>query len=109
MGARDLPLILMDTSQVLNLLSHNGNSLELTVYSLSCLVISIAHFFIGLSIWGDISIYIATQKFFSFYITEFINFFCLFCICRAAPMVHGGSQARGPVGAVAIEQGSLTH
>ena len=26
-------------------------------------------------------------------------FYLLFCLLRAAPMAHGGSQARGPIGA----------
>ena len=28
-------------------------------------------------------------------------FFCLFAFSRAAPVAHGGSQARGPIGATA--------
>ena len=30
-----------------------------------------------------------------------IHFFFVFCLSRAAPVAHGGSQARGPIGAVA--------
>ena len=30
-----------------------------------------------------------------------IQCFCLFCLLRAAPMAYGGSQARGPIRAVA--------
>ena len=33
-------------------------------------------------------------------------FYLLFCLLRAAPAAHGGSQARGPVGAAAA---SLLH
>ena len=29
------------------------------------------------------------------------KFFCVFSFLRAAPAAHGGSQARGPIGAVA--------
>ena len=29
-----------------------------------------------------------------------LNFFVIFVLFRAAPMVYGGSQARGPIGAV---------
>ena len=31
----------------------------------------------------------------------FILFFCLFAFSRATPMAHGGSQARGRIGAIA--------
>ena len=31
----------------------------------------------------------------------FFFFFCLFAFSRAAPMAQGGSQARGPIGAIA--------
>ena len=36
----------------------------------------------------------------------FFFFFLVFCLFRAAPMAYGGSQARGPIGAVAA---SLHH
>ena len=32
---------------------------------------------------------------------RYFFFFCLFAISWAAPTEHGGSQARGPIGAVA--------
>ena len=31
----------------------------------------------------------------------FFFFFCLLAISRAAPVAYGGSQARGPIGAIA--------
>ena len=37
---------------------------------------------------------------------NFIYLFCLFLFSRAAPSAYGGSQARGPIGAVAA---SLHH
>ena len=37
----------------------------------------------------------------SFFFFFFFFFFCLFAFPSAAPMAHGGSQARGPVRAVA--------
>ena len=66
--ARDGTHILMDSSQVRNPLSHNGNSLYSLVGSV-----------LGLS---------------------------SFLLFRAAPAAYGGSQARGPIGAVAA---SLQH
>ena len=60
-GAKDRTHLLMDTSQVLNLLSPDGN---------------------------------------------YLNYFFFFCPFRATPTAYGGSQARGPVGAVAA---SLRH
>ena len=36
-----------------------------------------------------------------FFILFYIFIFCLFAFSRAAPAAYGGSQARGPVGAVA--------
>ena len=38
---------------------------------------------------------------FSFLFSFFFFFFCLFAISWAAPPAYGGSQARGPIGAVA--------
>ena len=35
------------------------------------------------------------------YLIFFLSFFCLFCLFRGAPAAHGGSQARGPIGATA--------
>ena len=34
----------------------------------------------------------------------FFFFFFVFCLFRAAPAAHGGSQARGQIGAVATSQ-----
>ena len=39
-------------------------------------------------------------RYFSFFFFFFF-FFCLFAISWAAPAAHGGSQARGPIGALA--------
>ena len=46
--------------------------------------------------------------YFTLFILIFLNFFIFFVFCpfRAAPMAHGGSQARGPIGAIAA---SLHH
>ena len=50
------------------------------------------------------------EYFFSFYFhctkeySDFFFFFCLFAFSRAAPAACGGSQARGPIVAVATGQ-----
>ena len=44
--------------------------------------------------------------FISFFFLSFFFFFCLFCLLRATLVAHGGSQARGLIGAVAT---SLRH
>ena len=52
-----------------------------------------------LSLSRLLSIFLFVGEFFLVFL--FFFFFCLFAISWAAPTAYGGSQARGPIGAVA--------
>ena len=81
---------------------NNSNADHLLMYILAICVSSLerypfsssAYFLIGLFNFFALELY----EFFIFYL---FFYFCLFAFSRAAPAAHGGSQARGLIGAVA--------
>ena len=51
---------------------------------------------------SSLIVYLSSALFYTYiFIQLFIYFYLLFCILRAAPAAHGGSQARDPIGAAA--------
>ena len=81
----------MDSSRVLNVLSHNGNS----PYAFLIRMFTTYEGFIGLN--STVS-----KLFLVYFFFVFCLFICLFAFSGATPAAYGGSQARGQIGAVAI-------
>ena len=93
--SRDQTSILMDTSQVPNLLSHNRTPVVLIFISL------VTDNFDHLFMYSWTFLEKCLFKFFALFIYLFI-----YCLFRATLAAHGGSQARGHISALAS---SLCH
>ena len=81
----------------------------LIIMLVSLLILLIPHSVFKLILFWipDLCVLVPAEHFCHFrlhFFLSFLFFFCLFAFSRAAPMVYGGSQARGLIGAAATGQ-----